>query len=96
MTSEFMYDFIKFDKNSEIYSLIQQLNDDDISYLLNGCDIEGENAAMQNKIDQFLDQQSKKEYNERFISLITDVNDDSITACYIVKSEVYYQKHSKS
>lgn len=83
-----MTDYVKFGKNTRIYSLVQQLNKDVIADLLKGKNFKDANDPLQIEINKIIKETSKLKYGKQFPGQIVDIKDNEITVCYIVKYDV--------
>lgn len=83
--SELKTKYIEFYDDSMLYNLIGELSNDGIDSMIDGFDVDDDEKELQKEIEQVIKDESKKQFGKQFEGHVTDVNDDTVTVCYLVK-----------
>ena len=83
--SELKTKYVEFYDDSILYNLIGELSYDGIDSMIDGFDVDDDEKELQKEIEQIIKDESKKQFGKQFEGRITDVNDDTVTVCYLLK-----------
>lgn len=83
--SELKTKYVEFYDDSMLYNLIGELSNDGIDSMIDGFDVDDDEKELQKEIEQIIKDESKKQFGKQFEGRVTDVTDDTVTICYLVK-----------